>query len=113
MPVEIIGPNTIRITLTDGVFPGDTDGTEDGVITDPGGPGNPIPPAPFALPDYVVGWETSPINKPAVLAPWITLLAAIVGLPRLRPFPESREQRDSYMSIEKGVWPLGWSMGLA
>jgi len=68
VPVQIVGPNTITITLTDGSFPGDTDGVADGTITDPGGPGNPSP---------AVGWETQPVNKLAVLAPWTALLAVI------------------------------------
>ena len=62
------GNSTMKIRLTDGGT-GDSDGLEDGFITDPGGPGNPM----------TVGWETSPINKLAVLAPWVTLLAAILA----------------------------------
>jgi len=65
------GDNIIMLTLTDGVFPGDTD-TIAGQITDPGGPGSPI----AAL---TVGWETHPINKLGVLLPWIALLAAIMA----------------------------------
>jgi len=62
------GDNIITITLTDGVFPGDTDSIA-GEITDPGGPGNPM----------TVGWESSPISKAIVLAPWLALLAAIMA----------------------------------
>jgi len=69
------------------VFPGDSDKTQNGVITDPGGPGYPVPLAPpFVLPDYVVGWDGSPINKAAVMIPWIALLAAVIaGASMLRP----------------------------
>jgi hypothetical protein len=69
IPVDIIGPNVIAITLTDGVFPGDSDKTEDGAMTDPGGPGYP----------GAVGWDTYPINKTRVMLPWIALLAAIIA----------------------------------
>jgi len=62
------GDKIITITLTDGVFPGDTDGIA-GQITDPGGPGNP----------GSVGWETYPVNKVRVLLPWIALLAFIMA----------------------------------
>ena len=73
IPVTVIEPNIISFTLTDGVFPGDSDNAEDGVITDPGGPGYPL-----SL-GYTVGWEGQAINKVAVSAPWIALLAAIAG----------------------------------
>jgi len=62
------GDNIMVIQLTDGGS-GDLDGVADGIISDPGGPGNPM----------TVGWETSPISKSAVLAPWIALLAAIIA----------------------------------
>jgi hypothetical protein len=68
VPVTIVAPNIIAITLTDGVFPGDSDKTKDTVITDPGGPGYP----------GTVGWETYPIDKVRVLLPWTALAAAII-----------------------------------
>ena len=70
IPITMSG-NTITITLTDGGV-GDIDDVA-GQITDPGGPGYPL-----SL-GYTVGWETQPINKAAVMAPWIGLLAAIAG----------------------------------
>jgi hypothetical protein len=60
------GDNVITVTLQDGVFPGDED-TVPGQITDQGGPGS-----------GAVGWETYPVSKVRVLAPWIALLAAIM-----------------------------------
>jgi parallel beta-helix repeat protein len=69
VPVTVVAPNMITITLTDGVFPGDSDKTEDTIITDPGGPGYP----------GAVGWEVFPISKARVLVPWIALLAAIIA----------------------------------
>ena len=72
IPITVIEPNVISFTLTDGVFPGDSDKTEDGVITDPGGPGNPVP-------LLTVGWEGSPVNKAGVIAPWIALLATMTA----------------------------------
>ena len=68
IPVDIIAPNIMTITLTDGVYPGDADSIP-GQITDPGGPGHA---------GSVVGWETYLINKVHVLLPWIALLAAII-----------------------------------
>ena len=77
IPIMISG-NTITITLTDAGV-GDIDDVA-GQITDPGGPGYPVPLAPpFVLPDYVVGWDGSPINKAAVMVPWIALLVAMAG----------------------------------
>ena len=71
IPITISG-KTITITLTDGALE-DADGLANGEITDPGCPG-------FVLSlGYTVGWETQPINKVAVMAPWIGLLAAIAG----------------------------------
>jgi len=64
------GDNIMTIRLTDGGR-GDADGSADGSITDPGGPGNPLP--------AVVGWEGSPVNRLAVMAPWIALLVAIMA----------------------------------
>jgi len=40
-----------------------------------------------ATPPVIVGWETFPINKPAILLPWIALFTAVIAgtiLPRLR-----------------------------
>lgn len=74
IPMTVVSPNVIRITLVDGGL-GDDDGAADGTIVDQGGPGNPGPgPAPA-----VVGGEAYPINKVAVLAPWLALLAAIIA----------------------------------
>jgi len=65
-------PRVITIALTDGGL-GDA-GVQDGTIVDPGGPGNPPP-----LPPVVVGWEGSPVNRLAVMAPWMALFAAIMA----------------------------------
>ncbi len=65
------GDNIMVIELTDGVL-GDTPESPDGEVHDPGGPGNPMSP-------LTVGWEGSPVNKVAVMAPWITLLTVIAG----------------------------------
>jgi len=65
------GDNIMVIELTDGGL-GDTPGSPDGEIHDPGGPGNPVPP-------LAVGWEGSPVNIAAVMAPWIALLAVIAA----------------------------------
>ena len=62
------GNNIMVIRLTDGGV-GDSDGTADGQITDPGGPGNPM----------TVGWEGSPASKATVLWPWIALVAGAAG----------------------------------
>ena len=67
IPMTVVSPNVIRITLIDGGL-GDDDGAADGTIVDQGGPGNPGP----------VGWEPYPISKVRVLLPWIALFAAIV-----------------------------------
>jgi parallel beta-helix repeat protein len=61
------GDNTITVVLQDGVFPGDEDSIA-GQITDDGGPGT-----------GSVGWETYPIDKLVVMAPWIALFGAIVA----------------------------------
>jgi hypothetical protein len=61
------GDKIMVIRLTDGGT-GDSDAVP-GQITDPGGPGNPM----------AVGWEPSPVNKLAVMAPWIALLAAVAA----------------------------------
>ncbi len=65
------GDNIMTIKLTDGGL-GDSPGSDPGTIVDPGGPGNPVPP-------LTVGWEGSPVNKAAVVAPWIALFAVIAG----------------------------------
>jgi len=65
------GDNIMVIELTDGGL-GDMDGVANGVITDPGGAGNPVPP-------LAVGWEGSSVNKAAVMAPWIVLLATMMA----------------------------------
>jgi len=75
LPISIINANTIQLELTDGVYPGDLSGEADGTIVDPGGPGNPEP----EPPPVVVGWEGSPVNRLAVMAPWIALLAGIMA----------------------------------
>ena len=62
------GDNIMVIQLTDGGS-GDLDGVANGIITDPGGPGNPM----------TVGWDGSLVSKAAVLAPWLALLAAIIA----------------------------------
>jgi len=75
------GDNIMVIQLTDGGS-GDLDGVANGIITDPGGPGNPM----------TVGLESSPLNKVAVLAPWIALLAAIMGGVSLLVLRRRRDQ---------------------
>jgi len=60
------GDNVMVIKLTDGGI-GDFDNIP-GQITDPGGPGNPM----------TVGWDTSPIHRLAVLAPWIAWFAVVM-----------------------------------
>ena len=62
------GNNIMQIRLTDGGL-GDSDGVANGIIVDPGGPGNPM----------TVGWDGSPVSRAGVLAPWIALLAAMVA----------------------------------
>jgi len=66
------GDNIMTIRLTDGGL-GDADGVADGFISDPGGPGNPEPDP------VVVGWEGSPVNRLAVMAPWMALFAALIA----------------------------------
>jgi hypothetical protein len=65
IPMTVVGPNVITITLVDGGL-GDDDLTQNGVIVDQGAP---------AIGS--VGWETYPVNKVRVFLPWIALLAAI------------------------------------
>jgi hypothetical protein len=64
------GDNVITITLFDGGVGDDNVVAPDGVIVDQGAPG--IPAAP-------VGGEAYPVNKLAILAPWIALAAAIIA----------------------------------
>jgi hypothetical protein len=63
------GDNVLTLTLTDGGL-GDDDGVQNGVIVDQGAPGFPVPP---------VGGEAYPVDKLAILAPWIALAAAIIA----------------------------------
>jgi len=69
------GDNVITITLVDGGL-GDDDGTADGVIVDQGGPGAAPP---HHRPRPGVGGELYPVNKLAILAPWIALAVAIIA----------------------------------
>ena len=62
------GDNIMVITLTDGGT-GDLDKAKDGVITDPGGPGNPM----------TVGWDGTPVHRSSVVAPWIAFLATAIA----------------------------------
>jgi hypothetical protein len=57
------GDNVLTLTLTDGEL-GDDDGDVNGTIVDDGGPG--VPP---------VGGEVYPVNRVAILAPWLGLAA--------------------------------------
>jgi hypothetical protein len=79
------GDNIITISLTDGVFPGDSDNTANGVIIDPGGPGF-IP----------VGGIWAPISTLQLLAPWIAIaliaLAAAAAIAGTRRFFTKRWQ---------------------
>ncbi len=68
MTIDPINPRIIHITLVDGGL-GDASGLPNGTIIDQGGPGNPL----------TVGWEGSSVNKAAVLAPWLALLAALMA----------------------------------
>ena len=63
------GDRVLTLTLTDGGL-GDDDGVQNGVIVDQGAPGIPATP---------VGGEAYPVNKLAILAPWIALAAAIIA----------------------------------
>jgi hypothetical protein len=67
IPMTNLGPSQIKITLQDGGL-GDDDLTQNGVIVDQGGPTG-----------YPVGWETYPISRARVLAPWIALIVAIAA----------------------------------
>ena len=72
IPMTVVGPpNVISITLQDGGL-GDDDLTANGVIVDQGGPGS------LAVGPNV-GWETYPINRLGVRAPWIALFGAIIA----------------------------------
>lgn len=61
------GDNLLTLTITDGGL-GDADGAANGVIEDPGAPGQPV----RAL---TVGGEVYPVDKLSLLAPWIALAA--------------------------------------
>jgi len=63
----------ITITLVDGGL-GDDDGLANGVIVDPGGPGQP--------PIVPVGGIVVPVNRLELLAPWMGL-AALASLAAL------------------------------
>ncbi len=67
LPIDIVAPNIITITLTDGEYPGDLDGVADGTIIDPGGPGNPR-----SLP-------SAPPGAGAAYPAWSVLLAAVMA----------------------------------
>jgi len=67
IPMTVVSPNVIRITLVDGGL-GDDDGLANGVIVDQGAPAS-----------GAVGWETYPISKVRVFLPWIALLAAVMA----------------------------------
>jgi hypothetical protein len=64
------GDNVLTLTLTDGGL-GDDDGVQNGVIVDQGAPGFPAAP---------VGGEAYPVNKLAILAPWIVLGLVLVAV---------------------------------
>jgi len=64
------GDNVITLTLTDGGL-GDDDGIADGVILDQGGPGQPYPPS--------VGGEVYPVDKLALLTPYIATILVMVA----------------------------------
>ena len=64
------GDKIITITLVDGGLGDDNVVAPDGVIVDQGGPGFPATP---------VGGEAYPVNKLAILTPWIALAAVIIA----------------------------------
>jgi hypothetical protein len=64
------GDNVLTLTITDGGL-GDADGAANGVIEEPGAPGQ-RGGAP------AVGGEVYPVDRVAILAPWIALAALIV-----------------------------------
>jgi len=71
------GDNIITITLVDGGL-GDDDGTANGVILDQGGPAPPPPaPAPTAPTARGVGGYIVPVNKLAILAPYLALVGLV------------------------------------
>ena len=69
IPMTVVSPNVITITLVDGGL-GDDDGTALGTIVDQGGPGSP---------GGGVGWETYPVNRVRVLLPWIALAVVLAA----------------------------------
>jgi len=72
------GDNVITITLVDGGL-GDDDGLPNGVIVDPGGPGEQREPSPPPVP---VGGIVVPVSRLGLVAPW-TGLAALASLAAL------------------------------
>jgi hypothetical protein len=60
------GDNVLTLTLTDGGL-GDADGECNGVIVDPGGPGQPPP--------LAVGGIVMPVNRLELVAPWMGVVA--------------------------------------
>ena len=64
------GDNVLTLTITDG-GPGDADGAANGVIEEPGAPGQ-------SGRELIVGGEVYPVNKLHILAPWLGLAAFIV-----------------------------------
>jgi hypothetical protein len=64
------GDNVLTLKITDGGL-GDADGEENGVIEEPGAPGQPGR-------ELIVGGEVYPVNKLHILAPWLGLAAFIV-----------------------------------
>ena len=65
------GDNVITITITDG-GDGDDDLVANGVITEPGGPGQPPP-----QPPVPVGGVIVPVNKLELVASWLGLVAVV------------------------------------
>jgi len=66
------GDNVITITITDG-GDGDDDLVANGVITEPGGPGQPPPQPPVPVGGIIV-----PVNRLELLASWLGLAALVV-----------------------------------
>jgi len=62
--------NLVTLTLTDGASPDDDDGAANSVIVDAGGPGVPGPSGP-------VSGVLVPVNKLAILAPYLTLIGLV------------------------------------
>jgi hypothetical protein len=75
------GDNMITITLVNGGL-GDDDLTLDGIIIDQGGPAN--PPAPLGAP---VGGYVAPVNRLAILAPFLVLFGVTAAVTVLASVP--------------------------